>query len=57
MANKARYAKYVERMQAIQKEQKISGKVSTGESVLKKLKKLKGQEFVVTVPIGEADGK
>ena len=57
MANKARYAKYVERMQAIQKEQKISGKVSTGESVLKKLKKLKGQEFIVTVPIGEADGK
>ena len=57
MANKTRYTKYVERMQAIQKEQKISGKVSTGESVLKKLKKLKGQEFIVTVPIGEADGK
>ena len=57
MANKTRYTKYVEGMQAIQKERKIQGKVSTGESVLKKLKKLKGQEFVVTVPIGEADGK
>ena len=57
MANKTRYTKYVEGMQAIHKERQIPGKVSTGESVLKKLKILKGQEFVMTVPIGEADGK
>ena len=57
MANKTRYTKYVEGVQAIHKERKIPGKVSTGKSVLQKLKKLKGQEFVVTVPIGEAYGK
>ena len=57
MANKTRYTKYVEGMQYIHTERQIPGKVSTGESVLKKLKKLKGHEFVVAVPIGEADGK
>ncbi len=57
MANKTRYTKYVEGMQNIHTERQIPGKVSTGESVLKKLKKLKGHEFVVAVPIGEADGK
>ena len=57
MANKTRYTKYVEGVQAIHKEQQIPGKVSSEKSVLQKLKKLKGQEFVVTVPIGEADGK
>ncbi len=57
MANKTRYTKYVEGMQAIHKGRKIAGKVSTRESVLQKLKILKGQEFVMTVPIGEADGK
>ena len=57
MANKTRYTKYVEGMQAIHKERQIPGKVSSEKSVLQKLKKLKGQEFVVTVPIGEADGK
>ena len=57
MANKTRYTKYVEGMQAIHIERQITGKGSTGKSVLKKLKKLKGQEFVVAVPIGEADGK
>ena len=57
MANKTRYTKYVEGMQTIHKERQIPGKVSTGESVLKKLKILKGQEFVMTVPIGEADEK
>ena len=57
MANKTRYTKYVEGMQAIHKERQIPGKVSSEKSVLQKLKKLKGQEFIVTVPIGEADGK
>ena len=57
MANKTRYTKYVEGMQAIHIERQITGKGSTGKSILQKLKKLKGQEFVVTVPIGEADGK
>ena len=57
MANNTRYTKYVEGMQNIHTERQIPGKVSTGESVLKKLKKLKGHEFVVAVPIGAADGK
>ena len=57
MANKTRYTKYVEGMQNIHKEQQIPDKVSTGESVLKKLKKLKGQEFVMKVPIGGVYGE
>jgi hypothetical protein len=57
MANKTRYTKYVEGVQTIHKERQIPGKVSTGESVLKKLKKLKSQEFALTVPIGETYGK
>ena len=57
MANKTRYTKYVEGMQTIQKKGQTSIKVSTGESVLQKLKKLKGQEFAMKVPIGGVYGK
>lgn len=57
MAIRSRYQKYVETMKNIQKEKDFPVKASTGESILRKLKKLKGQEFVMAVPIGGTDGK
>lgn len=57
MARKSRYRKYAEGIQRVQSNRPSSTKASTAESVLQKLKKLKGQEFIMNVPMGGVDGK
>ena len=57
MAKKTRYRQYAEGMQKMYRNQKRKSTKSTSKSVLKKLKQLKGQEFHITIPIGETDGE
>ena len=54
MAKKSRYIEYVNGMQHISSRKK---QISTKESVLTKLKRLRDKEFTMTIPIvgGEAD--
>lgn len=56
MAMKSRYKGYAEGVNRLQTGKK-QGRRSTPGSVLEKLKELKNQEFRMTVPIGDADGK
>ena len=56
MAMKSRYKGYAEGVNRLQTGKK-QGRRSTRGSVLQKLKELKNQEFRMTVPIGDADGK
>ena len=53
---KSRYKGYAEGVNRLQTGKK-QGRRSTPGSVLQKLKELKNQEFRMTVPIGDADGK
>lgn len=53
MAKKSRYIKYVKGIQHIRNTKK---KISTKESVLSRLKRLRDKEFTMTIPIvGGAD--
>lgn len=53
MAKKSRYIGYMQGMENIKKREQHS----TPTSLLEKLKSLKGQEFLLNVPIGGTDGK
>ncbi len=56
MARKTRYIQYAEGLQKLKNNQQRQAEKSTGKSLLKKLKELKGQEFRMTIPIGGTDG-
>lgn len=53
MAKKSRYIGYLQAMKKVAEKKKHS----TPNSLLEKLKSLKGQEFQLNVPIGGSDGK
>ena len=53
MARKSRYIDYAKGLQKLQAKEKRS----TPNSILAKLKQLKGQEFSMNVPIGGTDGE
>lgn len=53
MSKRARYEAYYKRAIAPKEEKKRS----TKKSLIRRLKELKGQEFVMNVPIGGADGE
>ena len=52
MATKSRYLGYAGRVQHIRDKKK---KTSTKESVLSKLKELRGKEFTMTIPVAEGN--
>ena len=56
MAMKSRYKGYAEGVNRLQMGKKLDRR-STPGSVLQKLKELRNQEFRMTVPMGDADGK
>lgn len=53
MATKSRYLGYAGRVQHIRDKKKK--KTSTKESVLSKLKELRGKEFTMTIPVAEGN--
>ena len=57
MAKKSRYKAYLDGAIAIQEEQKRKKEISSTKSVLGKLKKMKNREFIMKIPVGDADGK
>lgn len=57
MAMKSRYKDYAESIKKMQEIKAVKERKSTPGSILQKLKQLKSQEFSMTVPIGDANGK
>ena len=50
MAKKSRYQEYA---RGVQRKKKKKKRTSTKESVLSKLKELRGNEFTMTIPVAE----
>ena len=57
MAMKSRYKGYAEGIQRLRAGKTEQRKKSTQGSILQKIKELKNQEFSMTVPIGDTNGK
>lgn len=61
MAKKSRYMGYAKGLYSIEKKnlsrKKKSVEKTTEKTILQKLNELKGQEFQITIPIGDVDEK
>ena len=57
MAMKSRYKGYAEGIQRLRAGKEEQRKISTPGSILQKIKELKNQEFSMTIPIGDTNGK